>query len=67
MTLAANTCNGSGSNAVAGYYAHAEPVTLGSTGQRAFATDTRSTIYQDTAGVQIPDPPTAGGTIYPVQ
>jgi prepilin-type N-terminal cleavage/methylation domain-containing protein len=67
VTLAANTCNASANDAVAGYYAHTEPVTVGSTGQRSFATDTRSTVFQDTQGVQIPDPPTTGGTISPVQ
>ncbi|MFN8059703.1 MAG: prepilin-type N-terminal cleavage/methylation domain-containing protein [Vicinamibacterales bacterium] len=68
VTVAANTCNGSGSNAMAGYYAHAEPVTVGSTGQRSFGTDTRSTIYQDTTGAQVADPPTPNGTtITPIQ
>jgi hypothetical protein len=54
VTLAAATCNGSAANALAGYYAHDEPVTLGSTGQRSFATDSKGTIYFLNAGTQIP-------------
>jgi prepilin-type N-terminal cleavage/methylation domain-containing protein len=50
ITLAANTCNGSGSDAVSAYFAEAHPVTVGSTGQRSFGTDTRGTIYFDNTG-----------------
>ena len=53
-TLAANTCNKSAKDAVSAYYAHAEPVTVGSTGQRSFATDSRGTIYFLNTGVLIP-------------
>jgi prepilin-type N-terminal cleavage/methylation domain-containing protein len=45
VTLAANTCNGSGSNAVSTYFAEAHPLTIGSTGQRSFGTDTRGTLF----------------------
>jgi prepilin-type N-terminal cleavage/methylation domain-containing protein len=45
ITAASATCNASTNDAVSSYYAHAEPVTAGSTGQRRFATDTRGTIY----------------------
>ena len=48
VTVAANTCNGSAKDAVAAYYAKAEPVTLNGTGTRSFATDTRGTIFQKT-------------------
>jgi hypothetical protein len=51
VTLAAATCNTSGTAAASSYYASAVPVTLGSTGQRAFATDTRGTIFYDNTGV----------------
>jgi type IV pilus assembly protein PilA len=54
VTLASATCNASAANALAGYYAHDEPITLGSTGQRSFATDVRGTIYFLNAGTQIP-------------
>ena len=36
------------------YYSHAEPVTVGSTGQRSFATDSRGTIYFLNTGAVIP-------------
>jgi prepilin-type N-terminal cleavage/methylation domain-containing protein len=54
VTLAANTCNTSANNAVSSYFAHAEPVTVGSTGQRSFATDSRGTIYFLNTGAPIP-------------
>ncbi len=63
VTAAAATCNASAAAAVGGYYAHAEPVTVGSTGQRSFATDTRGSVFQQTTGAVIADPPTVGGTI----
>jgi hypothetical protein len=47
----ANTCNASSTPAASSYYASAVPVTLGSTGQRAFATDTRGTIFFTNTGV----------------
>ena len=50
VTASASTCNGSGSDAVASYFAEAHPVTKGSTGQRSFGTDQRSTIFQDATG-----------------
>ena len=49
ITLAAATCNASG-NALASYFAEATPVSVGSTGQRAFGTDQRSTLFQNAAG-----------------
>ena len=54
VTLASQTCNGAAANAISSYYAHAEPVTVGSTGQRSFATDSRGTIYFLNAGTTIP-------------
>jgi type IV pilus assembly protein PilA len=54
-----------------GYYASAAPVTPNSTGSRAFATDTRGTIFQNTDPTTIPpDSPTGilvAGTVSPVQ
>src|ERR1041385_5916547 len=50
VTTASATCNASSANAVSSYFAHAEPVTVGSTGQRSFATDTRGTIYFKNSG-----------------
>jgi type IV pilus assembly protein PilA len=49
-TLAANTCNASGADAVPTYFAEDHPVTPGSTGQRSFGTDQRGTMFADNAG-----------------
>ncbi len=54
ITVAANTCNSSTNDAVSAYYAEAHPVTVGSTGQRAFGTDTRGTIYFNNTGTTVP-------------
>ena len=53
VLAAANTCNAAGANALAGYYVHTEPITVGSTGQRSFASDSRGTIYYQNDGVAI--------------
>jgi type IV pilus assembly protein PilA len=53
VAATAATCNG-GAATVASFYAHAEPVTVGSTGQRSFATDNRGTIFQLATGATIP-------------
>jgi hypothetical protein len=67
VTVSANTCNGS-ADAVSGYFASADPVTAGSSGTRYFATDTRGTIFQDTAATLVgTEPLTTGGSIQPVQ
>jgi prepilin-type N-terminal cleavage/methylation domain-containing protein len=42
-------CNGAATTT--NYYASAEPATVGSTGQRAFATSASGTIFFDTTGV----------------
>jgi prepilin-type N-terminal cleavage/methylation domain-containing protein len=55
VLAAANTCNGAATDALATYYVHAEPVTVGSTGQRSFASDNRGTIYQLGTGAVIPN------------
>ena len=54
VTPKANTCNSAAADAVSGYYAEAHPVTVGSTGQRSFATDTRATIFSLNTGAVIP-------------
>lgn len=53
VAVPAATCNG-GAATVASFYAHAEPVTVGSTGQRSFASDNRGTIFQLATGATIP-------------
>jgi type IV pilus assembly protein PilA len=50
VTTAANTCNAATADAVASYYGASTPVTVGSTGQRSFGTDQRSTIFQNSGG-----------------
>jgi prepilin-type N-terminal cleavage/methylation domain-containing protein len=67
MVLAAmNTCNGT-ANSMSTYLVTATPVTVGSTGQRAFGSDNRGTIYQNTAGVALAAPLTVGGTVQILQ
>jgi type IV pilus assembly protein PilA len=53
VTLAAATCNGATHAAMSSYFADAHPVTVGSTGQWSFATDTRGTIYFLSTGATI--------------
>lgn len=62
VTPASKTCNGSADAAVSAYFAEAHPVTVGSTGQRSFATDTRGTIYFNNPGVTI-TPGMTGATV----
>jgi type IV pilus assembly protein PilA len=62
----ASTCNLPATNPVSEYFASANPVTLNGTGTRYFATDTRGTIFQDTAAT-ISNPITVAGTVKPVQ
>jgi type IV pilus assembly protein PilA len=62
VTLQAQTCNNA-ADSVSSYFAHAEPVTVGSTGQRSFATDTRGTIYYNNAGAAITNPGMSGGAV----
>ena len=52
---AADTCNASATDAIASYYASATPAAVGSTGQRSFGTDQRSTIFQDNTGAAFAD------------
>src|SRR5438045_2703468 len=54
VTVSSKTCNASAADAMSAYYAEAHPVTPDSTGQRAFGTDTRATIYFDNTGTTVP-------------
>ena len=56
VMAAANTCNAAATDAVDGYLATAVPITLGTTGQRSFATDNSGTIFQDISGAIIANP-----------
>jgi type IV pilus assembly protein PilA len=50
VLLAADTCN-QAANSRSTFFAEAHPVTVGSTGQRAFGTNNSGTIYQNFTGV----------------
>jgi type IV pilus assembly protein PilA len=56
VTAAAATCNGAATAADSIYWAGAVPVTVGSTGQRSFASDSRGTIFFDNTGAAIANP-----------
>jgi type IV pilus assembly protein PilA len=58
----ANTCNTSANDAMSSYFAEAHPATVGSTGQRSFATDKRGTLYFQEDGSTIA-PGMAGATV----
>jgi type IV pilus assembly protein PilA len=50
IVAAAGACNANTLAAIPSYYAAATPTAVGSSGQRAFGTDQRATIFQNTAG-----------------
>jgi len=62
---AAAACNAPSAAPASAYVAVADPQTPGQTGQRYFATDTRGTIFQDTAAA-VGNPITVTGTVKPV-
>ncbi len=62
---AADTCNGSSADALASYFAEATPVQVGSTGQRSFGTDQRSTLFFDNTGATF-DAAAVDGSTYPL-
>jgi len=62
VTATTATCNGAGAAAMSTYYAAAAPVTIGSTGQRGFATDSRGTIFFSNTGTPPVNPIPAGST-----
>jgi hypothetical protein len=59
VTLQAATCNNF-ADSRSNYYAHAEPVDIGGTGQRSFGSDNRATLYQNVTGVEVVDDMSAG-------
>ncbi len=63
QTLAANSCNASAADAMSSYWAGAMPTTVGSTGQRSFATDTRGTIFFDNTGAPLVNPIPVGAPV----
>ena len=53
VTPAGTTCNSASLDAISAYFAEAHPVAIGFSGQRSFATDIRSTLYANAAGVTL--------------
>jgi prepilin-type N-terminal cleavage/methylation domain-containing protein len=51
---AVTPCNGATGTLATSYFAKADPITLGGTGTRFFATDTRGTIFYDAATIANP-------------
>jgi prepilin-type N-terminal cleavage/methylation domain-containing protein len=68
-----DSCNAAGNAATlaAGYYANADPASVGSTGTRYFWTNTLGTVYQDTAAAiahnQVNTAPAVTATLRPIQ
>jgi type IV pilus assembly protein PilA len=60
-----NDCNGTATQTA--YYGSATPATVGTTGQRAFATNNAMTVWQDTSGVPPAEPFAIAGTVSPIQ
>ena len=63
VAAAAATCNAAANASVASYWTGAVPVTVGSTGGRSFASDTRGTLFQDNTGAAIANPIPAATSI----
>ena len=53
VTANTATCNSAAADAIATFFSEAHPASVGSTGQRSFATDHRGSIYQLPTGVAI--------------
>jgi type IV pilus assembly protein PilA len=62
ILVAANTCNQI-ANSQTDYLSTATPITVGTTGQRAFGSDARGTIFQNNIGVALGAPLVAGGNV----
>lgn len=58
-------CNGT--DTVTGYYATAVALTVGTSGQRGFATNQGGTIFQETAGTAPTEPLGVAGTVTVIQ
>lgn len=58
-------CNGNATSF--DYYVSAEPLSIGNTGRRAFASNQAHVIWQDTMGVAPVEPFTAAGTVAPME
>jgi type IV pilus assembly protein PilA len=69
ISAAGVACNTPTGASASGYFANADPVTLNGTGTRYFGTDTRGTIFQNTAAALVDSAAgmTTTGSIKPVQ
>jgi len=65
VATAATVCNTPSADAISTFFSEAHPVTVGSTGQRAFGMDQRGTIFQELSGATLTNVLTASAT--PVQ
>ncbi len=63
---AAETCNASIANPMNSYFSSADPVALGRSGTRYFASDKRGALWQDTTAA-VANPIVASATTVPVQ
>jgi type IV pilus assembly protein PilA len=61
---APNDCNGVATSTT--FVTNADPQSLGTTGNRAFASNVGAAIWQDTSGAPLVEPFTMGGTISPL-
>jgi len=62
VLAAANTCNTTAASNT-NYLITSTPVTVGTTGQRAFGSDARGTIYQDNSGAILAAPLAVAGNV----
>jgi type IV pilus assembly protein PilA len=63
VLAAGAACNNNTQPTMSAYFAEAHPSTIGATGQRSFATDTRSTIFFNNTGATFAPPIPAGATV----
>jgi prepilin-type N-terminal cleavage/methylation domain-containing protein len=63
---AANDCGGTGVPTSTNFYGSATPVAVGTTGIRAFATNTAGAVWQDSSGIAPAEPFFTGGTVAPL-
>ena len=63
MSGVTSCVSGLGGGLYSSYFAEAHPATVGGTGTRSFATDTRGTLFQDTTGATAANPIALSATV----
>ena len=63
MSNVTSCVSGLGGGLYSSYFAEAHPATVGGTGTRSFATDTRGTLFQDTSGGTAANPIALSATV----